>query len=126
MGARIWRGQALKTCTGCGKTKDKSLFTRNRCQPDGRNYQCKDCYRWAHRVKKYGMGKAEYYELLDAQEGVCAICKGVERDFMVDHCHKTGVIRGLLCRKCNTGLGMFDDVPNLLRQAADYLDEFKP
>jgi hypothetical protein len=63
-------------------------------------------------------------ELLSAQDGRCAIC-GAERGtrrLAIDHDHTTGFIRGLLCVRCNTGLGSFRDDPELLRKAIEYLD----
>lgn len=71
----------------------------------------------------------EYSILLLKQNGVCAICgkpetetqKGRLRQLCVDHCHETGKIRGLLCSKCNKGLGQFLDDANLLLKASCYL-----
>ena len=85
-----------------------------------------------HDLKKsYGIGLDEYQAMFDRQGGVCAICKGKEstvdnngapRRMPVDHCHKTGKIRGLLCTQCNRGLGMFGDSADRLRAAAEYVD----
>ena len=74
----------------------------------------------------YGLSLAEYAVLLKTQDGKCAIC-GVtpgERDkrLCVDHDHKTGEIRGLLCNGCNWSLGGFRDSADLLRRAAIYLE----
>lgn len=79
---------------------------------------------------KYGITSAQFYNLLRAQEGKCQICKTpiVDEDdeplksCHVDHCHETGKVRGLLCHNCNVGLGNFKDSPELLRQAALYLE----
>jgi hypothetical protein len=80
--------------------------------------------------KRVGITLQEYDKLLKQQEMVCAICKRVETrknangstwSLSVDHCHTTGVIRGLLCGRCNTGLGMFLDDPTLLENAISYL-----
>ena len=57
--------------------------------------------------------------------GVCAICgsaRSVKRNLSLDHCHKTGELRGVLCHNCNVGLGHFKDDADLLRRAVDYLD----
>lgn len=74
----------------------------------------------------YGITLEQYYELLQKQNNCCAICnvdKPSERTkyFAVDHCHATGKVRGLLCTKCNRGLGFFNDVPERLQAAVNYL-----
>lgn len=61
-----------------------------------------------------------YKRFLANQNGVCAIC-GIVADFHVDRDHKTGAIRGLLCRACNVGLGFFKDDPETLQKAIKYL-----
>ena len=68
----------------------------------------------------------DYEQMWDEQDGSCAICGEEFADHTkgkVDHNHKTGNVRALLCNKCNTGLGDFDDDPGLLRAAADYIEE---
>lgn len=74
--------------------------------------------------KKYGISLAEYDKLLAEQNGVCAICQGPPRTFrhlVVDHDHKTGQVRGLLCQPCNVGLGQFEDDESRLRRALEYM-----
>lgn len=73
--------------------------------------------------KQFGIGLDEYTALLDAQHGVCAICSRIDpvRSLAVDHCHTTGKVRGLLCRDCNQGLGLYQDNIERLKRAADYL-----
>lgn len=81
-----------------------------------------------HRFK---MKAKEYYEILDKQNNVCAICKKPEvqkkrksldpRKLAVDHSHETGKIRGLLCHQCNVGLGAFKDSLENLNAAIEYL-----
>ena len=82
--------------------------------------------------KAFGITLDDYDNLLNGQNGVCAICKKKEtlkqkgkdmpQDLAVDHCHSTGKVRGLLCRKCNTGLGNFHDSPETMLKAIDYLN----
>lgn len=77
-----------------------------------------------HRtVAKYGITLNDYQQLLAEQGGGCAICGESEegKALAVDHCHKSGCIRGLLCQNCNNGLGRFGDDPNLLDRAAAYV-----
>jgi hypothetical protein len=95
---------------------------------------------WAARSRKrylnkrYDISDSLYEKLLKAQDGACAICKRPEtmirnvkgkdrpEKLSVDHCHTTGLNRGLLCSNCNNGLGRFGDDPLRLRAAADYLE----
>jgi vacuolar-type H+-ATPase subunit E/Vma4 len=95
------------------------------------------CRRWVnknrHRLRgyhvkhRYGLTKEQLDAMVEAQSGKCAIClvtppKGA---YAVDHCHETGAVRGLLCRKCNTGIAMFSDRPELLSAAIRYLQQTK-
>jgi hypothetical protein len=75
-----------------------------------------------HLKSCYGMSRADYDALLESQGGVCAICaKPSKKTLCVDHCHSTGTIRGLLCRKCNLGLGCLADDQAALIAALAYL-----
>ncbi len=67
----------------------------------------------------------KYEQLHRRQKGACAICMEAKevRQLSVDHSHKTGKVRGLLCGRCNRGLGMFEDNPDLLVIASDYLEK---
>ncbi|HEV2294694.1 MAG TPA: endonuclease domain-containing protein [Tepidisphaeraceae bacterium] len=60
-----------------------------------------------------------------AQRGRCAICRRDDRQLCVDHCHRRGHLRGVICRNCNAGLGFFSDSRELLLRAADYLPPAK-
>ncbi len=75
--------------------------------------------------QKYGISGVVFDEMLKAQNGTCAICEGgvngLHPRFHVDHDHKTGKIRGLLCSKCNNGLGCFRDSVKVLDSAKLYL-----
>jgi hypothetical protein len=76
----------------------------------------------AHLQRRYGLSRADYDALLKRQGGVCAICaKPSEKTLCVDHCHATGSIRGLLCPKCNRGLGYLADDQSALIAALVYL-----
>jgi hypothetical protein len=74
--------------------------------------------------RKYGITREEFDVMSEAQGGLCTICQrppiGKTR-LSVDHCHKTLRVRGLLCDQCNTGLGMFQDNPEVLAAAITYL-----
>lgn len=132
-----------KTCTRCGETKPLTEFYLHNQKKDRRYNQCKTCvkadrlgyYRKdpqkrinQQRIRKlasFGLTEADYDAMLAVQGGRCFICGKVPRDkrLAVDHDHKTGIVRGLLCSpQCNYYLiGMFNDNANLFARAAEYL-----
>jgi hypothetical protein len=86
----------------------------------------KDAAAAGDRKRKYGLDPVQFAAMLSAQNNSCAICFATEAKgpgtFHVDHCHTSGVIRGLLCHSCNVGLGHFRDDTALLMRATEYLD----
>lgn len=134
-----------KWCSGCHTTKPLVEFARStkKTGQHGRQAWCKACARAAqarYRTRQspgvlyrrnrnsnlkraYGLTEAEYVAILAAQDGLCALCRrSCSRRLAVDHDHNTGRVRGLLCAKCNRGLGLFNDNPAVLRTAAIYLE----
>jgi len=122
-------------CPDCGETKKLDDFPRNRGDTGGRGRYCKPCHnargkesktrlyggsREYHLRRRYGIGGAEFDELLAAQGGRCAICGAGDPEH-VDHDHRTGWVRGILCFNCNGGLGQFRDDPAFLASAIAYL-----
>lgn len=88
----------------------------------------------SHDIKKlYGITPEQYAEKLATQDGVCALCKKAEqftsggqpRPLCIDHDHESGVVRDLLCGACNSALGYFNDDPDLMRAAAEYIERHK-
>lgn len=92
---------------------------------------CKKEHSKKATVKKYGLNVSQYNEMIKIQNNLCKICNKSEtiidirnntiKDLTIDHCHKTGKIRGLLCSKCNKGLGLFYEDPILFEIALNYL-----
>lgn len=80
--------------------------------------------RKCRRLRIYGLTEEKYNELLIRQKHACAICgKGKKKyDLAVDHDHKTGKIRGVLCSPCNRALGILGDSLESLKRAVDYLE----
>jgi hypothetical protein len=95
----------------------------------------KDLPEYKSKIRKYslkhnyGITLEDYNALLEKQERSCAICKSKEvnrktdKNFCVDHNHKTGEVRGLLCHSCNAMLGKAKENSDTLRNAAAYLEE---
>jgi hypothetical protein len=119
-------------CAECGP--DSPVGYRKR--GDGGYWVCRNGGAWRGGSKtpesrreyaikfKYAITVTEYGVLLTEQNGVCAICSQGEpsgRNLTVDHDHKTGQVRGLLCHRCNVGIGFFADDPTRLQAAIAYL-----
>lgn len=131
----------MKICWSCGED-DENAFYRTSTK-DGR---CKKCRRldakkrykpiprksaeprgeFRYRINYlYGLSIDRYDDLVIEHVGRCYICGSDDaknKGICVDHCHETGKIRGLLCRKCNAGMGAFDDQPELIRKVLYYLE----
>jgi hypothetical protein len=88
-----------------------------------------DYHKSLHLKKRYGITIDRYNEMLTEQRGCCALCRKAESNeikgkvvsLAVDHDHKTGAVRALLCSACNTALGLFNDDTALLDAAKAYL-----
>lgn len=78
--------------------------------------------KWQNLWSRYRINENDYKELLEKQGHACVIC-GRKNDLCVDHCHETNEIRGLICRKCNSGLAIFGDTSDLVKKAYDYLKQ---
>ncbi len=114
-----------KYCRTCGEIKPHSEWTRNRSASDGLATLCKACKavkgRAGHLKRHYGLTEAERDELVASQKGLCVICLKAP-PVHVDHCHKTGRVRGVLCFNCNSAIGKLGDDPDAVRRAAAYLE----
>jgi len=140
----------MKKCTVCKLELPFENYHKSKSSSDGYGYRCKKCdrearhnYRDKNRERfrevsrrkylkhRYSITPEIYEKILEDQGGCCAICKidsnksaygkHVSPRFSVDHCHKTGNVRGLLCNSCNRGLGLLGDDPEVLEQAVLYL-----
>lgn len=110
-----------KVCRMCLISKPLEFFTKDKKGRLGLNSKCMECVKYQAIYKNYGLSKEEYDSLMF--EAKCKICLSKER-LVIDHCHKTGDIRGILCGHCNTGIGMLKDNTKLLQSAISYLQEF--
>lgn len=143
----------MKKCSKCKVEKSLSEFGRSKNEKDGLQYRCKACNKetcksWykknansviaktkakyaanpnvarnANLVRKYGITLAERNEMLEKQNGCCAICNEKLQNIKVDHCHKTNKIRELLCHNCNVLLGLAKDKVATLQNAVKYLQK---
>lgn len=124
--------EKTKRCRTCHRTKPVRLFYKRSANKDGYTVSCKSCMvktpagqkeRDRYLRTRYGITLQEYEKQLSKQGGCCYICRGgtSKRNFAVDHDHKTGEPRGLLCGTCNNVLGKFRDDPTRFRRAATYL-----
>lgn len=129
----------MKTCTKCGAILPLSEYYKDHNQKSGLRPECKtcnkkQCTKWAKANKEkhrgynikhhYGISVEVYDSLLTKQNGTCAICfqPPGKRRLAIDHCHTTGTVRGLLCARCNQGIGHFRDNVKYLTAAITYLE----
>lgn len=128
----------MRKCIACNEYKDEGEFyiKHSRSVKNGKEYsyntpsrKCKKCFgvdvRENSLRRDYGITSADYNEMFDEQEGCCAICgthqSEMGKRLMVDHDHKTGRVRSLLCHHCNALLGFARDDVNALEAAIRYL-----
>lgn len=86
----------------------------------------KSIYKQRHLEKTYGLTLADLYKMIEDQDHGCAICKEDlsqrnPKNVHIDHCHDTGVVRGVLCSNCNMALGLLKDNTEVLEAAIRYL-----
>jgi len=136
-----------KKCNRCGEVKLASLFYRHKRMKDGLFGHCIECHKsygkkWetenkekrkathirSHLMRTYGVSVEEYDQLRLEQNYCCKICGKHEDDVQhgrlcVDHCHTTGAVRGLLCKKCNSAIGLLGDDTAILSAAIEYLQQ---
>ena len=138
----------MKKCIKCGVEKPLNLFRKKLDGKYGVGAQCKSCinaaqtrpkkpkrtkeetknlYKSRAFFKKYGIHRSDFDLLRAKQDNKCAICKGNlenNKKSHMDHCHASGKLRGVLCTKCNVGLGMFQDNMENLKSAVKYLKKY--
>ena len=113
-----------------GNTRCKQCKTKHHWREGGKAKENQKLYRKTKNYQKvrrncaynyrYGISLEEYNQLYAMQNGLCKICEQ-QKDLHVDHDHKTGVVRGLLCTDCNKGLGLMRDDIIILSNAIKYL-----
>jgi len=130
--------KGFKRCTKCRGIMTFDKFNAHPHGYCGLNSKCKTCQaedkkpsckedkdRWQKtaRLKKYGIASKDFNTMMTEQDGRCKICsiEITEKSASIDHCHINGNVRGLLCTRCNTGLGMFKDNIEFLTRAISYL-----
>ena len=104
-------------CKKCGELKSpEEFYTRD----IGVRYECISCHNIRNRLRIYNMSKSEFEEMKNKQNNKCLICLREAR-LSVDHDHKTGKIRGLLCNWCNSYLGAVEKDIEILDRMRSYL-----
>lgn len=135
--ARVVRGPdrwAVRHMEGTCEYPDSKAFTAyrkgcrcRRCK-DGNNAWQREYHRRNPtkaiqyiRRRKYRIEPEDYEQMLSSQGGLCAICRTEPPKPVVDHCHSSGDVRGVLCSNCNTGIGLLKHSPDRLWAAIEYL-----
>ncbi|WP_179377823.1 endonuclease VII domain-containing protein [Rhodococcus sp. ACS1] len=117
------------SCSRCGLDKDETEFHRNASRASGLDSQCRACAAERKLLRRYGISRSQYDELLEAQSGLCAICEqppAGNQPLVVDHCHDGDQqVRGLLCSPCNAAIGLLKDDPFVITKASAYVELHK-
>ena len=122
----FYRG--MTRCVSCINQQHSEYYRKNREKVlrvvrvyNERNREAKNKYLRYYRLKTYGLSEVDYKLLLSNQNGACAICLTSSKTLCVDHCHTTGKVRGLLCRRCNLLIGYAKDSVTVLQEAIKYV-----
>jgi hypothetical protein len=122
-------------CSKCKNWKFPIEFSKNKKQTTGLNYACKECMaihtrKW-NLPAKYNLSVEKFNQMLIQQNNCCACCqnefdlKGKQKNRPhVDHNHKTGEVRGLLCSLCNMAAGKVKDSSKIAQNLTDYLKQW--
>ena len=108
----------MKTCRDCQRSLSSSHYST-------KTAVCRDCRADYDRRRQYNIEASEYQTLFETQEGRCGICS-CDGPLVVDHCHHTNRVRGLLCSPCNRGIGFLRDSNHILLAAAAWVDPMHP
>lgn len=106
------------------KEKHKDMVKANNAAHYRKNKEAMVLINRRKALARYGVTIEQYEAMYRAQNGACAICHRQNisgRRLAVDHHHATGKIRGLLCSRCNTGIGQFNEAPQIMAAAINYL-----
>lgn len=141
-----WALLTEKKCSYCKRVLPVEAFSLQWSSKIARRPGCKECINEIRSrtqaestLKRHGMSVAQYQSMLDSQWNRCAICRTTSthgpidipgrtrkrRVFSVDHCHETGMVRGLLCARCNLAIGNFGDDTTVMRAAIDYIERHR-
>jgi hypothetical protein len=125
-----------KKCKTCNQKTPISAIVNGACllcinayntyiKPVEEKRKAKEAQKHKQRLKKYGLTDESFKELMINQQGRCAICKKIKHRLVIDHCHKCGKTRKLLCNSCNTGLGLLGDSAKIIRRALQYVRDHR-
>lgn len=117
-----------KRCAKCKAVKSFGEFSKDPRPLDGLRCYCKPCRRDNTLKRKYGITQKDFNALLERQGHCCALCNlpfGLKNTVAknVDHNHKTGEVRGILCTHCNISISLFEDRCVSPQLAQDYIDQ---
>ena len=139
-----------KKCTVCKESKSVTEYYKDSRSKDSYSYRCRDCEKKArikyrkgsresylksvrknYRKRVYGLNEEAFKEIWLKQGGKCPVCekeltdelgtKHLPSKAVIDHCHDTGKIRGILCTMCNKGIGLLGDRRETIVKALKYL-----
>jgi len=129
-----------KLCGKCGVVKAFDDFYNSKRYKTGKASYCKDCHSDYYKTRcpekrrleavksRYGLSPEDYYQLKASANSTCQTCGELEGNskptkLVVDHCHETGIVRGMICDRCNRALGLVGDNIKTLSNLISYLSK---
>ncbi len=131
-----WRDKVITRVKEYAKVNPDKIAVRNkRYYAENRDRVLSECRRYYYqnhsrvrfrrKLQLAGCSEEKYNRMMVDQDGKCAICSR-RKPLVIDHCHKTGIVRGLLCTRCNCGIGILEDSAVVLGLALRYLSQTQP
>jgi hypothetical protein len=117
-----------KRCSRCRRWLHVSEYARKSSTEDGLQRHCRACSREYALLRRYGLSHEQYEQMVEAQQSMCRVCGKPLGDpprgrlHFVDHCHRTGRVRGIVHAKCNMLVGVYETDPNVFDAVKEYVE----
>ena len=125
-----------RECAKCHRYLPWKLFYSHKGCPRDKHTRCIECSIVDVKLRTFNITEQEYKDLLEAHNGICAICgqqetfinqqTGLLQQLSIDHCHTTGKVRGLLCQSCNFAIGCAQDSVGIIESMIHYIESYIP
>lgn len=117
------KGPCIECSKANARAREAATYRSRRQEIDRLRLPVRRAFYRSQTLRRYGLTLRDYQLMLENQSGGCGICGARSHRLVVDHCHATGRVRGLLCQTCNKGLGALGDTVEAIRGVLSYLTD---